>query len=211
MEKKRQEERDFRARIDANREWKAAYGDAWDQVAAAERVNRSLYKLSRFQQLRGSSLASLAGTLVRYIEEKQKPDAERLDGYHDSQLAGLELPLFSPAPVYTELDHALLADALQQSLEELGPSDPFITATLKGRTPAAVAKDAITGTRLADPAARKTLAAAGPSGLVTSTDALIVLAHAADAFARKSQKTLDERVTSVVTEAGEKIGRARFA
>jgi hypothetical protein len=209
--KKRNEERDFRARIDSNREWKAAYGNAWDQVAAAERVNRSLYKASRFQQLRGSSLAALAGTLVRYIEEKQKPDAERLNGYHDSQLAGLELQLFSPAPVYPELDQALLDDALQQSLGELGPSDPFITATLKGGTPAAVAKDAITGTRLADPAARKALAAAGPSGLVTSTDALVVLARAADAFARKNQKTLDERVTSVVTEAGEKIGRARFA
>ena len=209
--KKRDEERDFRARIDGNREWKAAYGNAWDQVAAAERVNRSLYKASRFQQLRGSSLAALAGTLVRYIEEKPKPDPERIDGYHDSQLAGLEQQLFSPAPVYPELDEVLLADALQQSLEELGTSDLFITAVLKGRTPAAVARDAITGTRLADPAARKALAAAGPSALVTSTDPLVVLARAADGFARKNQKTLDEQVTSVETEAGEKIGRARFA
>jgi hypothetical protein len=209
--KKRDEERDFRVRIDARREWKAAYSNAWDRVAAAERVNRSLYKVNRFQQLRGSSLAALAGTLVRYIEEKQKPDAERVDGYHDSQLAGLELQLFSPAPVYPELDEALLADALQQSLEELGPSDSFITAVLKGRAPAAVATDAITGTRLADPAARQALAAAGPSGLVASTDPLVVLARAADAFARKNQKALDDQVTSVETEAGEKIGRARFA
>jgi hypothetical protein len=209
--KKRDEERDFRSRIDANREWKSAYGDAWDQIAAAERVNRSLYKVSRFQQLRGSSLAGLAGTLVRYIEEKQKPDAERLSGYHDAQLVGLELVLFSPAPVYPDLDEVLLADALQQSLEELGPSDPFNTAVLQGRTPAAVAHEAIAGTRLADPAARRALAAAGPSGLATSTDALVVLARAADTFARRNQKVIDEQVTSVETEAGEKIGRARFA
>jgi hypothetical protein len=209
--KKRDEERDFRARIDANREWKAGYGDAWDRIAAAERLNRSLYKTSRFQQLRGSSLAALAGTLVRYIEEKQKPDVERLNGYHESQLAGLELQLFSPAPVYLELDEALLADALQQSLEELGATDPFNTAVLKGRTPAAVAKEAMTGTTLADPAVRKALAAAGPSGLVASTDPLVVLARAADGFARKNQKTLDDQVVSVETEAGEKIGRARFA
>jgi Peptidase S46 len=209
--KKRDEERNFRARIDANREWKSAYGDAWDQIAAAERVNRSLYKTSRFQQLRGSSLAALAGTLVRYIEEKPKPDAERLSGYHDSQLAGLELQLFSPAPVYPDLDEALLADALQQSLMELGPSDPFNAAVLKGRMPAAVAHDALSGTRLADPAARKALAAAGPTGLAASTDNLIALARAADSFARSNQKTLDQQVTSVETEAGEKIGRARFA
>ncbi len=120
MEKKRKEEQDFRARIDANREWKTLYGDAWDAIAAAENVNRALYKASRFQQLRGSSLASLATSLLRYIDEKQKPDAERLNGYHDAQLQGLELQLFSPAPVYPALDEALLADALQQSFEELG-------------------------------------------------------------------------------------------
>jgi len=211
MDKKRAEERDFRTKIDANREWKAAYGDSWDAIATAEKVNRTLYKASRFQQLRGSSLAALAGSLIRYIDEKQKPDPERLNGYHDAQLQGLELQLFSPAPVYPALDEALLADALQQSVEELGPNDPFIQAALKGRTAAAVAKEAIAGTKLADPAARKALAAAGPAGLASSTDALVVLARAADTFARKNQKTLENQVTSVETAAGEKIGRARFA
>ncbi len=211
FEKKRTEERDFRARIDANREWKAAYGDAWESIAEAEYVNRSLYKATRFQQLRGSSLAGLASTLVRYIEEKQKPDTERLAGYHDSQLPALELQLFSPAPVYPGLDEVLLADALQESLEELGAADPFNVAVLKGRTPAAAAKEAITGTKLGDPAARKALVASGVAGLAASTDPLVVLARAADTFSRKNQKTLEDRVTSVETEAGEKIGRARFA
>lgn len=211
MEKKRKEERDFRARLEANREWKTLYGDAWDAVAAAEKINRGLYKPSRFQQLRGSSLAALATSLLRYIDEKQKPDAERLNGYHDAQLRGLEQQLFSPAPIYPALDEALLADALQQSLEELGPNDPFNQAVLKNRSPAAVAKEAIAGTALADPAARKALAAAGAAGLRTSTDPLVVLARTADTFARKNQKTVDDRVTSVENAAGEKIGRARFA
>ena len=79
-----------------------------------------------FNSCADSSLAGLASTLVRYIEEKPKPDSERLAGYHDSQLPALELQLFSPAPVYPALDEVLLADALQESLEQLGPSDPFI-------------------------------------------------------------------------------------
>jgi hypothetical protein len=211
MEKKRREERDFRARIDANREWKTRYGDAWDAIAAAEKINRGLYKASRFQQLRGSSLADMVTSLLRYIEEKQKPDAERLNGYHDAQLEGLELRLFSPAPVYPSLDEALLADALQQSLEELGPADPFNQAVLKNRAPAEVAKEAIGGTKLADPSARKALASSGAAGLAASTDPLVVLSRAADVFARKNQKTVQDRVTSVETAAGEKIGRARFA
>ena len=75
---------------------------------------------------------ALAATLVRYIEEKAKPDAERLNGFHDAQLAGLELRLFSPAPVYPALDEVLLADSLQESLEELGPSDPFNAGRAEG-------------------------------------------------------------------------------
>ena len=211
MAKKQADERDFRAKVDANREWKSAYGDAWDQIAAAEKVNRNTYKLFRFQQLRGSSLAGLVGTLVRYIEEKQKPDAERLNGFHDPQLPALEQRLFSPAPSYPGLDEALLADSLQEAVEQLGPSDPFIVATLKGRTAPAVAKEALTATKMTDPAARKALAASGTAGLAASTDPLVALARVADPFARKNQKTLDDQVTSVATAAGEKIGRARFA
>jgi Peptidase S46 len=211
FEKKRTEERQFRAKIDANREWKTAYGGAWEAIDAAERINRNIYKANRFQQLRGSSLAGLASALVRYVEEKPKPDSERLSGYHDSQLPALELQLFSPAPVYPALDEVILADALQESLEQLGASDPFNVAVLKGRTPATVAKEALAGTKLGDPAARKALVASGVSGLSTSTDPLVVLARVADGFSRKNQKTLDDRVTSVATEAGEKIGRARFA
>ena len=45
--------------------WKAAYADAWDAIAAAERIHRGLYKASRFQQLRGSSAAAIGATLVR--------------------------------------------------------------------------------------------------------------------------------------------------
>jgi hypothetical protein len=211
MDKKRKEEQDFRARIDASREWKASFGDAWDAIAAAERVNRELYKANRFQQLRGSSLAALTTSLVRYIEEKEKPDSERLNGYHDAQLQGLELQLFSPAPVYRALDEVLLADALQESLERLGASDPFIQAVLQTRSPAMIATAAMSGTALADPAARKALAASGVAGLRASKDPLVALARTADTFARRNQKTIDDRVTSVESAAGEKIGRARFA
>ena len=208
---KRDEEREFRARIDANPEWKAAFGGAWDAIAAAEQVRRQVYKVARFQQLRGSSVAALAEMLVRYIEEKPKPDVERLAGYHDAQLASLELQLFSPAPVYPALEEVLLADALQESLEQLGPSDPFNVAVLKGRTPAQVAQEAIRGTTLGDPSARKALVASGVKGLAASTDPLVILARAADRFARMNQKAADDQITSVETAAEEKIGQARLA
>ena len=90
---------------------------------------------------RPSASASSAGrrsrrwacTLVQYAAEVAKPDAARLDGFHDAQLPSLKFQLSSPAPVYPALEEALLADALQESLEELGPNDPFVKTALAGR------------------------------------------------------------------------------
>ena len=161
------EERAFRARIDTNPAWRSAYGDAWESIEAAEQARRSLYAANRFQQLRGSDLAGLASVLVRYVEEKRKPDTERLDGYHDAQLPAVELRLFSPAPVYPALDELLLADSLQESLDALGPSDPFIAACLKGREPADVAREAIRGRPWLSHGTR-TLANSGPAGLAST-------------------------------------------
>ena len=211
LAKKQEEERGLRAQVAANPAWSAAYGGAWEAIEAAERTRRSLYKTSRFQQLRGSDLAALATSLVRYVEERGKPDAERLDGYHDAQLPALELRLFSPAPSYPSLDEKLLADALQESLDALGPDDPFVAAMLKHRAPADVARDAIRGTHLVDPSVRRMLAASGTAGLHSSADPLVVLAREADRFTRANEKTLDERVNSIETRAGEQIGQARFA
>ena len=211
MAKKQAEEREFRDRLQKNAEWAKKYASAWDVIAGAERERRAIYVPSRFQQPRGARLAGLAVSLVRYIEERQKPDPQRLDGFHEAQLPALELNLFSPAPTYPALEETLLADALQESYERLGASDPFIVATLKGRSAADAVHDAIAGTKLGDPAARKALVASGPAGLAASSDPLIVMARAADPFGRRNQKILDDRVNSAQTPAQERIGQARFA
>jgi hypothetical protein len=208
---KRREEQEFRSRIESNPEWKAAYGSAWDDIARAQVRARALYPASRFRQFRGSSLAGLAYTLVLYAQEVPKPDAERLDGFHDAQLESLKLQLLSPAPMYIERDIPVLADALQQSLESLGPDDPFIKAVLGGRTPEVVARTALTGTKVSDPAFRKSLVDGGRAAVEASTDPLIVLARAIEPIVRSTQKAFEADVESVEASAGEKLGRARFA
>lgn len=211
MAKKQADEKEFRAKLQTRAEWAEKYGAAWDVIAAAERERRANHAPSRFQQLRGSSLASLAATLVRYIGELQKPDPERLNGFHEAQRPALELRLFSPAPVYPAFEEALLADALQESSDRLDGADPFVTAVLKGRLAFDVARDAVAGTKLGDPAVRKALVASGPQGLARSTDPLVLLARTAEPFFRKNEKILEDRVTSIETPAQERIGQARFA
>jgi hypothetical protein len=207
--KKQTEEREFRDRLRSNAEW-SSYESAWETIAQAERERRNLYLPSRFQSLRGSDLAGLASQLVQYIAEKAKPDPERLPGFHESQVPALELRLYSPAPIYPALEEALLADALDEAAAKLGAADPFITAILGGRTGAQVAHDAIAGTKLIDPAARKALVASGPAGLAASTDPLVVLARTADPFVKRNRELTESRVESIETPAQQRVGQARF-
>ena len=148
---------------------------------------------------------------MQYAAEIAKPDPGRLDGYHDSQLATLKFQLSSPAPYYPALETALLADALQESLEELGPNDPFIKAALAEKSPSDAAAALIGGTKLGDQAVRKSLLDGGAPAITASTDPLIVLGRALDPITRAAQKIRDRDVTSVSSAARQKIGQARFA
>jgi hypothetical protein len=211
FEKKQREEREFRAIVDKNAEWKAAYGSAWDDIARAQVRARALYPQFRFRALRGSSLAGVAFTIAQYGEEVAKPDAQRADGFHDSQLESLKLGLLSPVPYYAEMDIPVLADALQQSAEELGADDPFIKTVLGGRPASDVARTVLTGTKVGDQAVRKALIDGGQAAVAASTDPLIVLARAILPIIRGTGRAFEEGVESVETAAGEKLGRARFA
>jgi hypothetical protein len=210
MEKKQREEDDFRAKVMANPQWKAAYGGAWDSIAQAARMFAPRAKEYRYRTL-GSGLANIAETIVEYVAEIKKPDGERLASYHDSQLDSLRFGMYSPAPVYPGLDIARMTGALQQALDELGPGDPFVKAALDGRSPHDAAAAAIDATRLADPAFRKQLVDGGEAAVAASTDPLIVQARRLDALRREMVKWSEDNVTSVEQRAGEQTGKARFA
>jgi hypothetical protein len=211
MAKKQNEESEFRRLVAARPDLERLYGSAWDELEQAARKSIEKKKELMFRSLRGSRLASLALNLVLYTAEVQKPDGERLDGFHDAQLESLRFRLFSPAPVYPQLEAALLGDSLQESLEELGPEDPFVRAALGGRAPADVAREAIEGTRLAEPAARKALVEGGPAAVAASQDPLVGLARRIDPLVREMRKWEEDNLQSVQVSAGEKLGKARFA
>jgi Peptidase S46 len=212
FDKKNKEEADLRAKVAANAEWRRDYGNAWDEIAAATKRQRDLFKLQQFRSIStASQLASLARQIVVYVAEIKKPDAERLNGYHDAQLDELKFYLFSPAPVYPEFEEALLTFSLQDSLAQLGPDDPWVKAIVDGKTPAQVASEVIRGTKLTDPAARKALVEGGEAAVNASTDPLVVLARKADPFFRELRKQYEDNVESVMTAGEEKIAKARFA
>ena len=210
MEKKRKEDEEFRAKVMANAEWKKEYGSAWTMEEEALQKEKPRVKQQFFRST-DSQFSTLAVQLVTYVAEIKKPDGERLPGFHDSQLDSLKHRLFSPAPIYPEMEIARMTGALELSLKELGPDDAWLKVVLDGRTPKDAAKQLLSGTKLADPAFRKALVDGGQAAIEASTDPMIAMARRIDPIRREQIKWFEDNVQSVAQRAGELLGKARFA
>ena len=211
MKQKQDEEHALREAVARNPTWAKQYGGAWDEIAAVYRDTVPMSKRLAFSTLAPSRLGSIASTIVRYVEEVAKPDAERYDEFRDSRLESLRFSLLSPAPIYPQMEVAVLAAWLDEAQKTLGTTDPFVVAALQGGTPEAVVAAAIGGTTLADPAARKRLLDGGASAVSASTDPLIALARRVEPVIRELRAWQMSHVQNVETAAGAKIAAARFA
>ncbi len=207
--KKEQDETEFKAKVDANPEWKKEYGGAWNEIGGATAKYATRFNQLFYRRL-DSGLTGIAVQLVQYVAEVKKPDGERLPGYHESQLESLRFRLLSPAPIYPEMEIARLSASLTLDTQQIGADDPYLKAVLNGRTPEAAAQALVSGTKLADPALRKQLLDGGPAAIAASTDPMIELARKLDPMVRESIKWTEDNVESVITKAGEQIGKARF-
>jgi len=210
MDRKKSEEEEFRSKVASNPEWRQAYGGAWDAIAEAMRKNSTRIKQSFFQST-DSQLGNIGGGIVEYVAEIKKPDGERLDGYHESQLDSTRFNLFSPAPIYPAFEIARMTASLEEALQELGPDDAFVKTVLNGRSPKDAATEIVSGTKLADPEVRKKLVQGGESAVAASTDPMIVLQRNLDPIRRENTQWSEENVDGVLQQAGEKLGKARFA
>jgi hypothetical protein len=207
---KQKEEAQFKSLVMSNPEWKGEYGGAWDSIAEAMHKAGPRLKAQFFRSL-DARLPNIALTIVQYVAEVKKPDGERLEGFHDSELESLRFRLFSPAPVYPGLETARMIGAMEMAQAELGPEDPWVRIVVDGQPPKGVATGLVTGTKLADPAVRKQLVEGGEAAVAASNDPMIVLARKLDPLVRENRKWFEDNVESVEQRAGEQLGKARFA
>jgi Peptidase S46 len=210
MDTKRADEEKFKAAVMANPELQQKYGNAWTQIAEADQKAATRIK-ERFFHGMDSRLAGIAMTIVEYVAEIKKPDGQRLPGYHDSQLESLRFDLYSPAPIYKDMEIARITGALDLDRKEMGPNDPFVKIVLAGSAPSGVAATLVNGTSLENPEARKKLIEGGETAVNASTDPMIVLARQLDPMRREYIKWTQDNVESVEERGGEELGRARFA
>ena len=148
--------------------------EAWQVIAETqERRAELLGQTASFR----SRLYSLAETLNLMATEDQKPSEDRLREFRDSARESLEQQLFSPAPIYDDLERVLLADSLARWVELRGGDDPLVQRVLGDRGPRDRAAEWIGSSQLADVAVRRRLAKGGLAAMAESTDPLIDLAR----------------------------------
>ena len=212
METKIRAEQDLRRRVAADAQMKAQYGDAWVQIAQLIERQRGDHEERYFLSTGnafGGDLFSKARTIVRYVNEVPKPNAERLREYRESNLASLRHGLLSTAPIHKDLEIVLLADSLANWLEH-APNDPLVAQVLAGKSPRARATELINGTRLDQVSAREGLLSGGVSAVNASTDPMIQLALLVDPRSRALRRTYEEEVQEPLRQAYAKVANAAF-
>jgi hypothetical protein len=203
-------EKELRAKV-AKDPKLASVGESWAKIEKATGVAKGLTKDSLNVGTANSTLLGYGLGLVRIADEEAKPSEKRLPEYSDANLKTAKARLGIPAPYYQEQEVFLFTRGLEEAAKELGPKHPFVKAMLGGKSPAEVAKAAVAGSKLADPEARKALMAGGKQAIAASTDPMILLARKLDPLSRELRKKQEDQVTSVISEHGTRIAKARFA
>jgi hypothetical protein len=205
MAQKEAAEKALLARVAEDPRWRDS-ADAWQRVADVQQRRKLLLtQTGSFS----SQLYAIAETLVLLAKEDQKASSERLREYRDSNRESLLQQLFSPAPIYVELDEAKLADSLSWFVELRGGDDALVRQVLDGKSPAARAAELMAGTKLADVPQRKQLVEGGLAAIEASEDPLIRLALVMEETLR-SLREQDEELSEIERQAYARIADVLF-
>jgi hypothetical protein len=203
----------LQAAVQANRALAAEVGNAWDAIAQAEADYRGWFLTQQYLDQRaggGSELFSYARTLLRAAAERSKPDGERLSEFSEARLASLQQELFAEAPVEPRLEKLLLSFWLNKTREYLTADDPMTQLLLGSASPEALAQTLVEGSTLGNPAERRRLFAGGASAIAASADPMIKFALSFDQHARALRSRYESEVSGPITQAQERIAKARF-
>jgi len=216
------DEADFRAKVKAKPELEKQYGKAWDEIATLVGKLQSIRKeYNNLERGPYSALFGIARSIVRYNDEKEKPNGERLKEYADARLPQLKQNVLSNKPIYDELEIATLTWSLTKLREDLGPDHPTVKKVLGLKSPAEVATALVKGTKLKDLKAdksgnpigglRKDLFEGGKAKVDASKDPMIEFVRSFDAEARAVRKKFETEIDGPLKKQQELLAKARFA
>jgi hypothetical protein len=212
MTRKRAWEQNFRARVDANPEWKRLYGSAWDDIARDEHARAGLALRQRYYSFGayGTELLQAAGLIVRYAEETVKPDSAREPIFRDAFRRRLEAFLYPREPADTVSESRMLGAYFAQMARDLPASDPLRRAAFGGKAPEVAAHDMVAASQILTADQRRALVEGGEAAIRASTDPFIKLALFIDPVERQISKQVSE-IQSRISQNDGRIARALLA
>jgi hypothetical protein len=156
------------------------------------------------------NLFKYARLLIRAVDERAKPNGERIPAFRDSARESLELELFSAEPIYDDYEILRLTDSLTDFASQFGEDNPLVQKMLAGKSPHARAIELVSGTKLKDVAVRKDLYGKDAAALQAAHDPMIDVARLIDGPARDARKIYDAQ-EEIKKQAYSEIAKARFA
>ena len=198
-------------------------------IAAYDRIKRAQAEIAKnaplynyLEQERPSTIGyrgprALSGNLFKYarlllrtIDERAKPNGERIPAFRDSARESLELELFSTEPIYDDYEILRVTDSLTDFATQFGADNSLVQKVLAGKSPHARAVDLVTGTKLKEVAVRKDLYGKDSAALQAVHDPMLDLARLIDGPARDARKIYDAQA-EIKKQAYSEIAKARFA
>jgi len=210
FERKRQEEQVLRKAIAKDPALAKEVGDPWAEIAAALVKQRPLAERSSLLRIT-SPVFKVAQYLVRGAAQRTKPEAERLPEYADRSLPDWQRKMAAPTPLFLEIEGPALASGLYLMRDGLGTDDPTVRSILGSKSPDTVAREAVKGTKLADPKVRLALWNGGQAAIEASRDPMILLAKAFESEVLALRKRFETEVEGPRSRASERVAKAYFA
>src|SRR5438094_466669 len=215
-------EQKLREAISRDPKWRSA-NDAYDRVKTAQmEIAKNARSYNYLEQERPipvgyrgpraffGNLFKYARLLLRAVDERAKPNGERIPQFRDSARDSLELELFSTEPIYDDYEILRLTDSLTDFVSKFGADDPLVKKVLAGKSPHDRAVQLVSGTKLKDVAMRKELYSRDAAALQAAHDPMIDLARLVDGPARQAKKIYDAQ-EEIKKQAYSEIAKARFA
>jgi hypothetical protein len=190
----------------------APTGSAFQKIEEAQKIiaqSAKVYNLIESGQAFNSHLFTIARTITRSLDERSKPNGDRLREFRDSNKESLEFQLFSEEPLYNDFEILKLTDSLTFMLTQLGADHPLCQKVLAGQSPAKRATALILGSKLKDTAFRKALYKGSADELKKAGDPLVELVLSIDSEARALRKIMETQ-DEAKRQAYGQIAKAKF-
>lgn len=200
-----QQEKELLAKAKLHKKEYKELKNAFKNISDVENTYKTFFPTTvAIWSLSMSELFSKALTIVQMVEDKKKPNEERLKEYRDSALESLELQLYSPAPIYNGVETILLTTSIGNAEKELSKDNELIKTLLRDKTIVETVKNAIDNTKIYYANYRKKLVEKGEKlsakewedYVKKSEDPLIKLAAAVDPIVRENRKLYEDKVES---------------